>query len=65
MMKARYAFSTIYAKGYVYVLGGRNEAEDVDGLMDECERFNVGSEVWESIHPLPMKCVSSCAFVYK
>lgn len=65
MLKARYAFSAIYSRGYVYVLGGRNEEEGVEGLTDQCERYDVSRGRWEPIRELPIKCVSSCAFAYK
>lgn len=34
MNRVRYAFSAVYCSGYIYVLGGRNETDHEEGLMN-------------------------------
>ena len=40
MKRSRYAFSAIWKKPYIYVIGGREYGDDQDALMPYCERLN-------------------------
>lgn len=65
MLNARYAFSMIRNKQFVYAIGGRTYGGDDQGIMPLCERFNLESNVWEAIPPLNERRCSAGVFSHK
>ena len=58
ILTGRSAFGIVNIKQYIYVISGQS------GLPG-CERYNIKSDKWEEIPPLPYDLVALTAFKFK
>lgn len=58
MIKERYAHSSIYFQGYIYVISGYSEVS-----IKECERYSLDQESWEAIPPIPEELICTSLIV--
>lgn len=60
MIKERYTHTSVYLNNYVYCLGGRHYGEEMTGILNESERFDLRKKKWETIAPMnTRRCTAS------
>ncbi|XP_072027818.1 uncharacterized protein [Amphiura filiformis] len=62
MNVVRNSFPMVYLDGYIYAIGGSN---DYGNEISDVERFDLSTERWEILPPLPEICRSISAVAFK
>ncbi|KAL4480001.1 hypothetical protein ABPG74_020517 [Tetrahymena malaccensis] len=66
MICPRYTHISIFFKGKLYAIGGRDYGDDDDSaIRSQCERFNFFIHKWEKISKLNIPRCTGFSFIYK